>query len=49
MCARAANAPVAVSARDEDAANAASNEQHIHGDDAEPFGGSARRGGMAVQ
>ena len=44
MCARAANAPVAVSARDEDAANAASNEQHVHGDDAEPFGGNV--GGM---
>ena len=43
------NAPVAVSARAEDAANAASNEQHIHGDDPEPFGGRARRGGMAVQ
>ena len=48
VCAGAANAPVAMKPRDEDAADAASNQQHVHGDDAEPDGGSARLGGIAL-
>ena len=48
MCAAAANAAVAMKPRDEDAADAASNQQHVHGDDAEPDGGSARLGGIAL-
>ena len=49
MCASTGKPPVAMSPRDEDAAHAASDRQHLHGDDAEPFGGSARLGAMAPQ
>ena len=48
VCASADNAAVAMKPRDEDAADAASNQQHVHGDDAEPDGGSARLGGIAL-
>ena len=42
-------APVMMSPRDQDAAHAASHRQHVHGDDAEPFGGSGCLGRMAPQ
>ena len=46
---RAAHTPQAMEMRDEDAAHAASHQQHTDGDDAEPSGGSAQSLGKVLQ